>query len=129
VKIAARIAHGIAATTFACLALVYRFAPSENSFYPDCLFAKLTGWECPGCGSTRALYALLHLRVTEAMTLNPLFTIGFPLVMVWALAQYVAVIRNGRTFAIRWPKNAVAAALLATFAFGVLRNLPPGGAR
>jgi hypothetical protein len=129
VRISLRTANAIAAAAAFCLAVVYSFAPSENSFYPDCLFLKVTGWECPGCGSTRALHALLHLHLAEAIALNPLFTMAFPLLMLWALLQYRAVLRNGTTFAIPLPRNAYAALFLAASVFGVMRNLSFGGLR
>jgi hypothetical protein len=129
VRISLRAANFIAAAAALCLAVVYTFAPSENSFYPDCLFLRVTGWECPGCGSTRALHALLHLRLAEAMALNPLFTMAFPLLMLWALLQYVAVLRGGRMFAIPLHRNAYAALSVAAVLFGVVRNLSFGGLR
>lgn len=57
--------------------LLYNFPPATTTFYPQCMFRVATGLECPGCGTTRALHALLHLRVGEAFALNPmLFAIG-----------------------------------------------------
>ena len=38
-----------------------------------------TGLYCPGCGSTRALYALLHGRPGEALAMNPLLLV----VLAW----------------------------------------------
>lgn len=57
--------------------VVYTYPPAEHSFYPRCVFKASTGYECPGCGSTRAAHHLLHGRVGEAFRLNPmLFVIG-----------------------------------------------------
>lgn len=58
--------------------VLYTFPPGPGSFYPGCVFRSVTGYECPGCGTTRALHALLHGRVKEAFLLNPLiFAMGF----------------------------------------------------
>ena len=50
----------LGATALGAGAVVFFFNPSTHGFYPVCLFHKLTGWNCPGCGGTRAAYALLH---------------------------------------------------------------------
>jgi len=60
-------------------AFVFFFNPSTHGFYPVCLFHQLTGLNCPGCGATRALYALLHGNFLLALKDNALFifTIAF----------------------------------------------------
>lgn len=122
-RVSARLTHSMAAIVALCLAVVYRFAPGEGTFYPQCLFFQWTGWECPGCGSTRALHALLHLRLAEAVALNPLFTIAFPLLLAFGIAQYFTLISSGRTFSIPLPRHAYAALLVSTLMFAGLRNL------
>ena len=67
----------------AVLAIVYACPPGEYSFYPPCLIKWVTGLNCPGCGATRALHALLHLRFAEAFALNPFFTGAAPLLAAW----------------------------------------------
>lgn len=52
--------------------ILFTFPPAAHSFYPRCVFRTVTGLECPGCGSTRALHALLHGRIGEAFRFNPL---------------------------------------------------------
>jgi hypothetical protein len=46
---------------------------------PLCPVKWLTGHDCPTCGVTRALFALLHGNVAEAAALNP---ISFLVVLV-----------------------------------------------
>jgi hypothetical protein len=60
-------------------AFVFFFNPSTHGFYPICVFHQLTGMNCPGCGSTRALYAVLHGNFLLALKDNALFifTIAF----------------------------------------------------
>jgi len=54
-------------------AVVFFFNPGTHRFYPVCMFHQLTGLNCPGCGSTRALYALLHGNLPLALKDNSLF--------------------------------------------------------
>jgi hypothetical protein len=61
--------------------LYWRFNPADTTnFFPPCPLRALTGYQCPGCGSQRAIYQLLHLNVTEAFILNPLLIISLPYV-------------------------------------------------
>ena len=69
------------------LVLVYRFDPAHVHFFPPCLFHALTGLQCPGCGSTRALHHLLHGDVGGALRLNPL---------LFALPPFAAASRSRR---------------------------------
>src|SRR5215472_13657034 len=66
------------AVVFALMALagcvvLYFFNPTSYHFYPVCQFHQLTGLHCPGCGATRALYALLHGDLVTALHDNALF--------------------------------------------------------
>ena len=56
--------------------VLYTFPPATTPFYPRCTFRQLSGFDCPGCGITRALHALLHGRIGEAFRLNAML---FPL--------------------------------------------------
>jgi Protein of unknown function (DUF2752) len=52
--------------------VLYTFPPVMTAFYPQCVFKQVTGLDCPGCGTTRALHALLHGSVVEAFHFNPM---------------------------------------------------------
>lgn len=47
-----------------------------------CGFRAATGYPCFSCGATRAAMALIHLRIFEALRLNPFFTF---IAFVWVL--------------------------------------------
>jgi len=65
-----------AGSTVAChVAAALFFAahdPYETQILPPCPVLQLTGWQCPGCGGTRAMYSLLHGDVVQAVAMNPL---------------------------------------------------------
>ena len=52
-----------------------------NQYFPKCPFRFMTGLQCPGCGSTRACYQLLHLHPVAAFKLNPLFMVTLPFIV------------------------------------------------
>lgn len=94
------------------IAIVYAFDPTKSWFYPPCPFHALTGLQCPGCGGTRALHALLHGDVGAAVRFNPL------LFVVMAAAVFVAL--RPRLLTRPWFGWTAAVTL---FGWGVLRNV------
>ncbi len=85
----------------AAAVLLYRFPPEQYNFYPVCPVYHYLHIYCPGCGSTRALAALLHGRVLEAMHYNPLFVMLLPLLLVFgAMMYWKAAVKNE----IQWPR-------------------------
>ena len=104
-------------------AVVFFFNPATHAFYPVCQFHRLTGLNCPGCGMTRALYALLHGNFSAALHDNALFvlTLGtLALRGAWILWNNFYGRSTGEIFPVKflWPLLAVA------LTFTILRNLP-----
>ena len=50
----------LAAATACVVVLLFPPGSAGAQRLPKCLFHEWTGLYCPGCGGTRALYALLH---------------------------------------------------------------------
>jgi len=49
-----------------------------------CLYKNITGNDCYGCGITRALFSVIHLKFADALKFNKLILIVFPiLVYIW----------------------------------------------
>ena len=101
---------------------------------PDCAFYRLTGFYCPGCGSGRAVSALLHGHLLEAFRWNPLlFLLGIPAgaVFLHEYLRYVFPRLPFRPAVI--PQPVAVGCLLLIAAYWILRNIPffsflaPGG--
>jgi ABC-type spermidine/putrescine transport system permease subunit II len=60
----------------------------QSPFYPPCLFKKLTGLNCPGCGSSRALHQLMHGNLLPALDYNILVVIFLPFIVVGILSFF-----------------------------------------
>jgi hypothetical protein len=104
------------------LAVVYRFPPSEYSFYPRCPFYLTTHWLCPGCGSTRALHALLHLDIQGALHYNALFTLLFPVAGVWFAFICYRTMRYDQFPNVAFPRSVAACLMVTVVLFTVARN-------
>lgn len=75
----------IFAILLAGMVYLYYNKPQEKVWL-ICLVREITGYYCPGCGSGRACYSLLHGQFYQAFRYNPLLIILLP----W-LALYIAV--------------------------------------
>ena len=92
-----------------------------------CPVASLTHHPCPGCGSTRAVLALLHLHFAEAFELNPLAPIIVGSIAVIAVEGLYLVVRDGHaknlavSGASRWALRALVVATLLEVPIWALR--------
>ena len=95
----------------AVLALLCFFDPSTSAIFPPCPTNALTSLYCPGCGTLRAMHALLHGDVKEALSQNILAVIFIPILpAIYFFPKY-------------FKKPIVPAAILAIFIlYAILRN-------
>lgn len=88
-----------------------------------CLFYKLTGFQCPGCGVSRMCLSLLRLDFAGAWRYNSAILLLLPLGIGLAIRVGVRYVKSGSRVLTK-EENAVvwfmAAVLLV---FGVARNL------
>jgi hypothetical protein len=106
------------------LVLLRVFDPATSGVFPPCPLHYLTGLYCPGCGSLRALHALLHGDMRQAWAMNPLTLIVLPFVAYGLASQVLLQLRGKGLPEVMLPANAIRALGLVIVLFGVLRNLP-----
>ena len=98
--------------------------PSEHSFFPKCALYVATGYSCPGCGSTRALFHLTHGNVLEAFRLNP-GLIGLIALGLTDYVRYVLAVVRGNPFQTLFGRLKLLGLLLGVMlVYGIVRNLP-----
>jgi hypothetical protein len=105
------------------LGLLFLFDPARHALYPVCLFKKMTGYDCPGCGGLRSVHQLLRGEVWEAVQLNAMVVVAFPLLAVWAVRAWMRsrnVLRSPGKPLMVWAWLLILLIVL----FGVVRNLP-----
>jgi hypothetical protein len=97
--------------------------PQLGALLPACPIHEHFGILCPGCGGTRALIALLHGRIGEAIRMNGMVVALAPFALLFAAASYRRALEPG-TF--HWPElpgAIVYGLVVAGVAFAVVRNL------
>jgi hypothetical protein len=105
-------------------AYVFIFEPGKTGFFPACPFRVLTGFTCPGCGSTRGLHRLLHADVIGAFEFNPLLVLSLPF-LIYAFLRYSNAIMRGRPIK-RHHLDAkyIWALFVVILSFWIFRNTP-----
>ena len=101
--------------------VLYAVEPTQSAWLPRCPLHWLTGWHCPGCGSTRAAHVLLHGEFSRAVAFNPLLIGGAPVVLAvcgWHRWRF----GPGWTTAISLRWIVLLAAVMV--AYTLLRNVP-----
>ncbi|HEX2736782.1 MAG TPA: DUF2752 domain-containing protein [Acidimicrobiia bacterium] len=113
---------GIATTVSLAAGCAYvGLVDPRHGVYPLCPFHAVTGLWCPGCGSTRALHAILHGHLTTALHDNAVFVLAVPAL----LALYFRWLARGPdVHPLRIRPWMISSSLVFLAVFGVLRNLP-----
>ena len=73
--------------------LIRNFRLERYAWGGSCLFLRLTGWYCPGCGGTRAFLALIKGDIAASLQYHPvvLYAIVFAAVFyLWQLVHYAS---------------------------------------
>ena len=97
--------------------------PNEPGHYPTCPVLATTGLFCTGCGTMRAVHALLHADLLGALSMNPLAVLLAPV----GVASWLAwTIRAWTGRPRRWlaPPWAVTVTVVVLIVFTVARNVP-----
>ena len=108
----------------AVISALYFVTPESTPWFPVCVFHKVTGLYCPGCGTARGLHHLLHGDLLGACRSNILMVLCLPL-LGQLLASQVVLATSGRTLK-PLPISARAAWLIlaAIMLYWVARNIP-----
>ncbi|MCT7658067.1 DUF2752 domain-containing protein [Mycobacterium deserti] len=115
---------GVAAVAAGGCAVVWLANPTvPGGILPVCPTQTLLGIACPGCGSLRMIYSLLHLDVAAAARYNALGLVAV-LLLVWSFGAWTYGRSTGTQVRswqhLRW---SAPVALVLTLAWFVVRNL------
>ncbi|MBT0566313.1 DUF2752 domain-containing protein [Williamsia sp. CHRR-6] len=116
---------GVAAVAAgSCVGIWLADPTTPGGVIPVCPTKALLGIDCPGCGSMRMIYSLLHADIGAALRYNALGLVAVVLLVVsyigWVLARF-GVARLPRWQDRRWAPMLV---LIAVIGWFVVRNLP-----
>lgn len=78
----------IVVAAIVAVAIYFTFDPADSSnIFPKCVFVTLTGYQCPGCGTQRAIHCLLHGDLSGALHYNAALLVVIPVILVYFYAE------------------------------------------
>lgn len=119
------VAVGLPIIVVAGVFFLYLYDPTRGNPILPCLFNSLTGLDCIGCGTTRALHALLHGDFLTALSFNLVMPFWLLLPAYALLSEWLQALAGRRLLpGIRDSRWLLITLLISSVAFMVLRNLP-----
>lgn len=105
--------------------LYYKYNPEVYNFFPECPLHKYTGLDCPGCGSQRAVHALLHGDILSALNFNVLLVLSLPFLLIHFILRTASLFaKKDLTWKI-WSKPVTPKIIfVVVMIFWISRNIP-----
>lgn len=106
------------------LILLRVFDPALSGVFPPCPIHYLTGLYCPGCGSLRAMHALLQGDLMHAWAMNPLTVLLLPFLTYGLISEMLLNLRGRGLPQPGFSATQIRALCAVIVLFGIVRNLP-----
>ena len=104
--------------------LIYVFLYKQYGFTIPCIFHKITGYYCPGCGVTRMLVSLAKGNIIQAFMYNQFLFIMLPFFILYLFYSIYLYITDKKDKILkRIPKCMQYILLSITILWGIIRNL------
>ena len=112
-------------TFVAILGIYYYFDPSATEIFPKCILHDLTGYQCPSCGSQRALHTFLHGRICEAVKYNffALYSVPYFLLVLICYFSHFKKLQLQRFKEIVLSRMATLTYVFTFFTWWIVRNI------
>jgi len=88
-----------------------------------CIFRALTGWQCPGCGITRACLSLIKGEIRTSFSYNPFLYIAGPCIIYLIVRGDLNYIKGDAYRLGTADTVLIYILIMAALIFGVVRNL------
>ena len=102
--------------------LIYYILNKKFGFSIPCIFYKITGLYCPGCGITRLLFALVNLEFYESFKYNPWIFILIVLGLFYLICKLFIFLKFKKI--IKIPNYVYITLIIISIIFGIFINIP-----
>lgn len=101
----------------------YAFLNQRFGFSIPCMFNKITGLKCPGCGVTRMCLSILHFDFKSAFYHNPAIFCMLPIGVTLMISGAVKYIKHGRYKVSDAENILMIIMIIVLLLFGIIRNI------
>lgn len=106
------------------IGMTYYLFGKYTGLYIPCIFRLVTGFYCPGCGSTRLAEALIEGRFLAAFKSNEALFLLLPFLTIIFIKYLIRYIKGIQRSTTRTEKIVIGMMLVGVITFGILRNIP-----
>lgn len=104
--------------------ITYYLVNKYTGIYIPCIFNKITGLKCPGCGITRLLFNLVKFNFEKAFFYNPLVFIYLPFIVAYYFyICYIYVKDKKDNVLVKIPNFVWNILIIITISYGIIRNI------
>jgi hypothetical protein len=103
--------------------LFKNYHPEESVYFPQCPSKYLMGYDCPGCGSQRAVHSLLNGELGNAFNYNPLLFFLLPFGILVGVFEWIPSLRGHSFRRVINNKYVVLSVFAVIIVFTIWRNL------
>ncbi len=103
------------------IALAIMWVLAELVFHRFCPVVIMSGFPCPGCGLTRALFNLITLHPIKAFEYNPSYPFWVALLVAFVIRRHV---QGKSTWILRYPLMAVCLITIGIYIWRMIALFP-----
>ena len=123
ITLAAIFAAGVCLTLTFPLIVKLIVSGQKITGIPPCLLKELFGLNCPLCGGTRCVNALMHLSIKKAVWYNPMVIVSLAFFGIWYVRSFIKCLTE-KDADITPDRRAVWVFAIMWAVFALVRNLP-----